>query len=135
MVKKTISKTYDSVKYKNFISVAKNFEEAADLAFEFDYYNAAGVLYIHSAIAYADTITIKLSSLKSSGENHYEVINLIETVVPINLIQKKAINNFKSLIDHKNLISYTGDIYHKKDLDKIRRHFNNFKDCAMQICS
>lgn len=133
MVKKTRAKTFDSVRYKNFLSVASNFEEAAALAFEFEYLNAAGVLYIHSAIALADAITIKLASQKSSGDNHYEVINLIEKVVPVNWINKKAVTNFKSLIDHKNLISYTGDIYHKKDLDKIKRYFNNFKEWAVSL--
>lgn len=133
MVKKTRAKTFDSVRYKNFLSVASNFEEAAALAFEFEYLNAAGVLYIHSAIALADAITIKLASQKSSGDNHYEVINLIEKVVPVNWINKKAVTNFKSLIDHKNLISYTGDIYHKKDIDKIKRYFTNFKVWAVSL--
>ena len=133
MVKRTRAKTVDTVRYKSFISVAENFEEAADLAFEFEYYNASGVLYIHSAIALADAITIKLASQKSTGENHYEVINLIEKVVPANRIYKKAVTNFKSLIDHKNLISYTGDVYHKKDLDKIRRYFNNFKAWVVSL--
>lgn len=134
MVKKTTSKKYDSAKYKNFISTAKNFEHAAVLAFDFEYYNAAGVLFILSAIAYADAVTIKLSGKKSSGENHYEVIHLVEQVVPLNLHDKKAISNFKSLIDHKNLISYTGDIYHKKDVDKISRLFNHFSKWAAGIC-
>lgn len=133
MVRRTRAKTFDTVRYKSFLSVAANFEEAAALAFEFEYFNASGVLYIHSAIALADAITIKLASQKSSGDNHYEVINLIEKVVPVNRINKKAVTNFKSLIDHKNLISYTGDIYHKKDLDKIRRYFNNFKTWAVSL--
>lgn len=82
MVKKVPAKTYDSGKYKDFSKVASNFAEAADLALEFGYYNAAGVLYIHSAIAYSDAITIKLSGKKSSGQKHYEVIQLLESVVP-----------------------------------------------------
>lgn len=133
MVKKVPAKTYDSVRYKGFLSVAGNFEEAALLAFEFEYYNASGVLFIHSAIALADAITIKLAGRKSSGENHYEVINLMESVVPANRINKKALTNFKSLIDHKNLISYTGDIYHKRDVEKIKRYFHNFKVWALSL--
>ena len=84
MVKKVPAKTYDSTKYKNFLKVANNFGNAADLAYEFNYYNASGVLYIHAAIAYSDAITIKLSGKKSSGDNHYEVIQLLENVVPNN---------------------------------------------------
>jgi len=133
MVKMVPAKTYDSIKYKSFIKVANNFANAADLAYEFEYYNASGVLYIHAAIAYSDAITIKLSGKKSSGDNHYEVIQLLESVVPITRIDNKAFNNLKSLIDHKNLISYTGDIYQQKDLVKIRKSFNRFKEWAESI--
>lgn len=54
MVKKVSAKSYDSVKHKSFLKAAENFAGAADLAYDFDYYNAAGVLYIHAAIAYSD---------------------------------------------------------------------------------
>ncbi|MFZ2323575.1 MAG: hypothetical protein WAV89_07760 [Ignavibacteriaceae bacterium] len=127
------AKTYDSTKHKNFLKAANNFANAADLAYEFDYYNASGVLYIHAAIAYSDAITIKLSGKKNSGNNHYEVIQLLENVVPITRIDNKAFNNLKSLIDHKNLISYTGDIYQQKDFVKIRKSFNRFKEWAESI--
>ena len=82
MVKKVPVKTYESIKFKSFTKVAENFSDTADLAYEFDYYNASGVLYIHASIAYSDAITIKLSGKKSNGENHYEVIQLLENVVP-----------------------------------------------------
>jgi len=130
MVKKVPSKIYDVVKYKNFVKVAINFSEAADLALEFEYFNAAGVLYIHSAIAYSDAITLKLSGKKCSSDNHYEVIQLLETSVPEIRVDKKAFNNLRSLIDHKNLISYTGDIYQKKDLEKISKSFKRFRKWA-----
>lgn len=130
MVKKVPSKIYDTAKYKGFVKVALNFSEAADLAFEFDYFNASGILYIHSAIAYSDAITIRLSGKKCSGDNHYEVIQLLETVVPKTRIDNKAFNSLRSLIDHKNLISYTGDIYYKKDLEKIRKAFKRFREWA-----
>jgi len=133
MVKKIPSKTYDSVKYINFVKAAANFSEAGNLAFEFEYFNAAGVLYIHSAIAYSDAITIKLAGKKCSGDNHYEIVQLLENIVPKIRIDKKAFNSLKSLIDHKNLISYTGDIYHKKDLEKIRKSFYRFREWSETI--
>ena len=133
MVKKVSAKTYEASRYKNFIKVAVNFAEAADLAFEFDYYNASGVLYIHSAIAFSDAITIKLSGKKSSGDNHFEVIHLLESVVPKIRIDVKAFNSLKTLIDNKNIISYTGDVYQRKDLDKMRRNFTRFREWAESV--
>jgi hypothetical protein len=133
MVKKAISKSYHSVNYTKFINVAENFQNAAELALEFDYFNAAGVLFIHSAIAYADAITTKFASKKSSGDNHYMVINLIEEILPPIKIDKKSFNNFKLLIDHKNSVSYSGDIYNKKDVEKIKNCFLKFSFWAKNI--
>ncbi|MFZ1519726.1 MAG: hypothetical protein WAU11_13160 [Ignavibacteriaceae bacterium] len=133
MVKRTTSKVYESVKHKDFIKVAANFKDAAELAFDFEYYNASGVLFIHSSIAYSDAITIKLSGKKCSGDNHYEVIQLIEAVVPTLRKDKIAINKLKSLIDHKNFVSYTGDIYTRKDLEIIRKAFNKFRLWAEKV--
>lgn len=133
MVKRLSTRIYDAIRYKDFVNVALNFAEAAEVAYEFEYYNAAGVLYIHSSIALADAITIKLSGKKCKGENHYEVIHLLEEVIPQKNIDKKAINNFKSLIDHKNLISYSGSVYNKNDLIKIRKSFSRFKEWAERV--
>lgn len=114
MVKKVSAKKFDASGYKRFITVAENFGDAASLAEEFEYYNSAGVLYILSAIAFSDALTIKLNGKKSSGDNHYNVIHLMEEAVPSKNINKKAVDCFKSLIDQKNLVSYTGDVFNKK---------------------
>lgn len=127
MVKKEHSRKIDNAKYLDFLKVAQNFEEGARLASEFEYFNAAGVLIIHAAIALADSVTIKLASKKSVGENHYEVISLLNEVTPASELKTNSINHFKALIDHKNFVSYSGDIYFKKDVDKLWKHFDRFK--------
>ena len=57
-------------KYHDYMKVADNFRSGAELAKEFEYWNAAGVLIIHAAIAYTDAITIKVGGVKSQGEDH-----------------------------------------------------------------
>ncbi len=133
MVKKVTKRKVDAVKFKDFQNVAKNFYEGAKVAYEFEYYQAAGLLTIHSAIALADAITVKLLSEKCSGENHYEVLNLMNQAVHKNRTVNNSLKHFKNLIDHKNLISYTGDIYSKKDVDKIMKHFDRFSNWANSI--
>ncbi len=108
MVKKISSKKYDNKKYLDFLKVAENFKGASDLAIDFEYFNAAGVLIIHSSIAYADAITIKLSSQKISGDSHYDIIALLKNVIPPNQMNNSALEHFKKLIDHKNIVSYSG---------------------------
>lgn len=88
--------------------------------------NASGVLIVHAAIAFADAVTIKLSGWKCSGENHYEIISLLNDITQPNKNKSNAINYFRKIIDHKNLISYSGDEFHKKDIDKLWKHLERF---------
>ncbi|MBZ0179185.1 MAG: hypothetical protein K8F36_07835 [Melioribacteraceae bacterium] len=127
MVKKVPRKKYDSAKYSNFLKVADNFSQAADIAAEFEYYNAAGVLIIHSAIALADSVTIRFSSVKCTGENHYEVIKLLQESVADSKSTAKALTHFEKLIDHKNAVSYQGEVYQQKDITILLKHFYRFE--------
>jgi len=126
-------KKVDRSKYLDFKNVADNFKEAAEIANEFGYFNAAGVLIIHSAIALADAITIKFSSKKMKGESHYDVIALLQSELPDHIKNSNAVQHFSKLIDHKNLVSYSGDIYYKKDIDKLFKSFNRFSNWAKKI--
>ena len=133
MVKKISRQSIESRRFKDFQQVTISFFEGAEIAQEYEYYQAAGLLVIHSAIALADAITVKLLSEKCSGENHYEVLNLLEEAIPKSKIRNQSLKHFKNLIDHKNLISYTGDIYYKKDVDKLFRHYTRFANWANTI--
>ena len=114
-------------KYLDFIKVSKDFSNGCESAYAFEYYNAAGVLIIHAAIALADAVTIKLSGKKCSGKSHYDIIDLLNSVTPPSSNKSKSMDQFKKLIDHKNKISYYGDIYTKKDVDKLIKYFDRFK--------
>jgi hypothetical protein len=127
MVKKVSRKEIESVNFKKFFNVAKNFYKGAELAEEFEYYNAAGVLFVHAAIALADALTIRLASKKCSGENHYEVIAKLNEVLATNSSTRHALNHLEKIIDHKNAVSYAGDLYTKKDINDVKKHFDRFR--------
>lgn len=116
-----------------FQAVADNFWDASRLAYEFDYFNAAGVLIVHSVIALADALTIRLGGVKCRGENHYEIVSLLKDLVPDSTQKNRALNHFTSIIDHKNTVSYSGEIYTQKDVEKIIRHGERFSDWARAI--
>ena len=126
-------KKYDVNKYLDFVKVSKDFSNGCESAYTFEYYNAAGVLIIHAAIALADAVTIKLSGKKSSGDSHYDIIELLRLVTPPSANKNKSLDQFKKLIDHKNKVSYYGDIYYKKDVDKLIKHFVRFKSWAESL--
>ena len=130
MAKRVHKKEINQLKHLDFVKVSKNFAEGAQVALEYDYYNAAGVLIIHAAIAMADAITIRFASSKCSGESHYDIIKLLDEVAPKNKQTANALNHFKKLIDHKNIVSYQGELYTKKDVEILQKHFERFSDWA-----
>lgn len=127
MTSRSPRKKIDSTRYFGFKEVAKNFYEGAKIASEYSYYNAADVLIVHSAIAYSDSVSIKNGGVKIQGDNHYEIISLLDDLISHSADKKKALNQLKIIIDHKNKVSYSGDVYHKKDIDALWKHFERYK--------
>ncbi len=127
MVIKSPRKKVDSSRYLGFKEVAINFYEGGKIAAEYSYYNAACLLIVHSAIAYSDAISVKQRGVKIQGENHYEIISLLDDLIAHTEEKKNALKHLKSIIDHKNRVSYSGDVYHKKDIDSLWKHFERFK--------
>ena len=75
----------------NYKRVAENFYDGAKVAIEYEYWNAAGVLIVHAAIAYGVTITIKYSGVKSKSEDHQALVNLIDSVIAKSQGKKSAL--------------------------------------------
>jgi hypothetical protein len=82
MVHKSSRIKIDKSLSANFIQVKKNFSDGATIAYE--YFNAAGVLIVPSAIALADALTIKLGGVKCKGENHNEILGILKDLSPDN---------------------------------------------------
>src|ERR1700730_6344320 len=95
-------------KYNDYIKVADNFHAGAETAKAFDYWNAAGVLIIHSAIAYTDSVTIKIGGVKSQGDDHMSVVDLVRAVVMLDKSGEAALNHLWRMIQEKNVVSYQG---------------------------
>src|SRR5882672_1999185 len=90
-------------KYQDYMKVADNFYSGAELAKEFEYWNAAGLLIIHAAIAYTDALTIKVGGVKSQGEDHMAAVDLLREVVELNEAGQKAANHLARMIEQKNV--------------------------------
>ncbi|MDR3611848.1 MAG: hypothetical protein P4L27_14860 [Ignavibacteriaceae bacterium] len=127
MVRKAQKLTIDRAKAINYKIVAENFYDGALAAVEYEYWNAAGVLIVHSAIAYGDAVTIKFGGVKSKGENHQALVNLLESLIPDSSAKKKALLQLYKIIDYKNAVSYSGDIYERADIDQLWKYLDRFR--------
>src|SRR5258706_15851606 len=97
-------------KFGDYLKVADGFYKRAEAARTFEYWNAAGVLIIHAAIAYTDAITIKVGGVKSQGEDHMAAVDLLRDVVALDEAGQKASNHFAGLIGQKKTVQYRGEV-------------------------
>jgi hypothetical protein len=133
VVRGSIRKTVDRAKSVNYKTVAENFHDAAEMAREYEYWNAAGVLIVHAAIAYADAIAIMIGGVKSQGEDHHDTAALLDELVATGETKKRALHHLRSIIDHKTSVSYSGELYGKRDADQLWKHMERFRDWALEV--
>jgi len=120
-------------RFREYQKVADHFYEAAQDSMELDYWTAAGVLIVHSAIAYTDALCIKLSGVKSVGENHEESIALLESVVAESEGKSKAINQLRRIIEEKTKVSYLGILYSASQIKGMWKRLERFRKWAKEI--
>jgi hypothetical protein len=117
----------------DYLRVAENFYHGAGVARDFEYWNAAGVLIVHAAIAYADAATIKVAGLKSRGDDHRDIVDLIAEVVALDAQGRTAVNQLRRLIDEKNLVSYSGEVYTRGDITRLFKLLERFRSWALVL--
>ena len=117
----------DKAQFSQFKRIGDGFYQGALAEKDSERWNASGVLIVHAAIAFADTITIKYGGVKSKGNNNLEVVRLIENLLPDSEEKKNALNQLERLIAHKTTVSYSGEVYDKADIDKLFKHLERFK--------
>ena len=120
-------------KYQDYMKVADNFYNGAEAAKAFEYWNAAGVLIIHAAIAYTDALTIKVGGVKSQGDDHMAAADLLKEVVTLDERGQKALNHFGRMIQQKNVVSYNGEVYAREDVEQLWKQLERYKAWALTV--
>ena len=123
----------DRAKYKDYLKVAESFHSGAETARAFEYWNAAGLLIVHAAIAYTDAITIKIGGVKSHGEDHMAAVDLVKQTVVLDKSDEKALNHLSQMIQEKNLVSYSGEVYGMQDIEKLWKHLDRYKSWVILV--
>ena len=123
----------DRFRVSDYVKVAESFYGGAEVARNFEYWNAAGVLIVHAAIAFADAVSIKLGGVKSRGEDHHDTIALLEELVASSQEKSNALLQLRRVIDHKNAVSYSGNVYEKAEIEQLWKQVNRFKEWAKDV--
>jgi hypothetical protein len=133
MTKRRGRKSLPRHRYKEFQSVADHFYNAAKDSMELDYWTAAGVLIVHSAIAYADSLCIKLAGVRSIGESHEDAVTLVENVVGETGEKSSAINQLRQIVEEKTKVSYLGELYSSSQTKEMWKRLERFRKWAKEI--
>lgn len=123
----------DRSRWRQFLTVAEHFAQAAEVAKTFEYWNGAGVLMVHAAIALTDAITVKVGGVKSASGDHGVAADLLEEVVAVDAEGRKAIGHLRALLEEKNLVSYSGQVYGQEDIRRMGRHLARYQAWARQL--
>ena len=126
-------KSFSRHRYKEYQNVAEHFYDAAKDSMELEYFTAAGVLIVHSAIAYTDALCIKLSGVKSVGEKHDDAITLVESVVAVSEEKAKAVNQLRRIIEEKTKVFYLGELYSTSQTKEMWKRLERFRKWAIEI--
>jgi len=133
MARGGVRKAVDRAEFASYVQVADGFRQAAETAEAFEYWNAAGLLIVHAAIAYADALNIRTAGVKSQGEDHHESIALLRENTAASEAQRNALEHLAKILDHKNAVAYSGAIYTARDTAVLRRHLDRFRRWAVSV--
>jgi hypothetical protein len=133
MAKRRGRKSVDRTQNLKYRKTAEHFYDAAKDLINLEDWTAAGVLIVHSAIAYTDALCIKQSGQKSVGENHEDAIALIEDVVAGGEEKLKAINQLRRIIEEKTKVSYLGELYTSSKIKDMWKQLERFREWAVRI--
>lgn len=135
MAKKTQRAQVDPGEAESFRRTAEQFMKAGKLAREHGYGNAAGLLFVHAAIAYADAVSIRLAGMKSTSDNHHDAVQLLSEAATRQKDRDKATGHLRRLIDEKNRVSYTGQTFRPAEIESLEIHAGRFKDWCEGVLS
>lgn len=133
MAKPKGRKSVPRTKFKKYLSTAEHFHEAARDSIDLEYWTAAGVLIVHSAIAFSDALCIKLGGVRSTANDHEDAIALLESTTAQSSDKTKAINHFKRIIEEKTKVSYLGELYTSKQTNDMWKRLERFRAWAVDV--
>lgn len=133
MGKRTPQRRVERTRSDDYAAVARSFLEAAKVALEFRYFNAAGLLSIHSAIAFADTVTVRKLGERSTAESHDQVVDLLSRAAGAQVGFRQAVTHLTRLLNEKNRTAYTGELSTESTAADLLTHADRFAEWAQAM--
>ena len=125
--KKLKTKTVEKGDYKIYLNKAKDFYDTMLEARNAEKWTAVGLNAVHCAISCCDAMLVFHLGVRSIGEDHIQVADLL-TRLPQESVSSE-VATFKRIIAKKNLIAYENRDFHQSeaiDILKLTERFYNW---------
>jgi hypothetical protein len=103
---------------------AEDFYQAMVIGKEQRLWNAVGLLAIHCTISLSDALLVRVLRLRSIGDDHKQVLDLL-TRVKIKGIEEQ-VANARRIIAKKNAIEYENRNFREKEAEEIFKQAGRF---------
>lgn len=110
--------------YKNYLKKSEEFMNACNDSFAKEEWDAAVINAVHSGISAGDALTIFFKGLRHAGENHEDVIQLLNTLDLYDIKDKNR--HILNLLNVKNKSEYEETLMTRKNAEDAKRSAERF---------
>ena len=129
MIKKTKVQQINKGDYVIYLNKAEEFYETMQQAYKKRMWTAVGLNAVHCAISSCDAILVYSKGLRSFGENHMQVLDLL-TQAPAIVGISKQVASVRRIIAKKNVIAYENREFRQSDAVDILKQTERFYNWA-----
>jgi HEPN domain-containing protein len=123
--RKVRTRTVDRATYHIYLERAQDFHTTMWVAFRQGNWNSAGLEAVHCAISATDALLIYTSGIRSSGEDHTDVVYLLRTHVNQRGVEENA-NHFQAILAAKHIVEYGARKFDQRQAETVVTHADRY---------
>ena len=123
--KKIKTKTIERSEYKPYLKKAGEFYDIMHQAEKLKKWNAVGLNAVHCAISSSDAMLTFYAGIRSAGDGHLAVIDLLRTSVRLSDAKTKS-ETLRKILVKKNIIEYENRAFTQKEALEILKLAERF---------
>ena len=123
------TRTIPRDQYTIYLKKAKEFYQTMYQAEKSENWNAVGLNGVHCVISLIDSLLVKHGGIRSSGESHLAVVDLLTSSLPLEGIEQKS-QAARRVIAKKNVIAYENRDFTQNEALELIKHVQRFFEWA-----
>ena len=117
------SRREERAAYANYLAKAEEFLRSAIENASGRRWNAAALSAIHAGIAAADAVLVFERGLRSAGQRHEDVLDLL---VGTGEDRSSALAHLRRILARKNVVEYESRLFSQREAEEVVQHAERF---------